>query len=193
MTAVSDADLVELAVDDPAWLAELPELEGVAGTAARLAFEAAGLDPGNGSRGWSISILACGDRRIAGLNQAFRGRAGPTNVLSWPAFALAPVRPGGLPPAPPAPAAPAAAGARQPLGDVAIALQTARREAAEAGIPLKDHVIHLILHACLHLLGFDHGTEEDAETMQGLERRALARIGVPDPYSRGDAAGPHPD
>jgi probable rRNA maturation factor len=57
---------------------------------------------------------------------------------------------------------------------------------------LKDHVIHLILHGCLHLLGFDHEAEADAETMEGIETRALARIGVADPYTRGDAGQPHP-
>lgn len=186
---MSGGDLVDLVVEDPAWLAELPGLERLAGTAARLAFEAAGLEPA----GWTISVLACDDARIARLNLDFRGRAGPTNVLSWPAFALAPMRPGGLPPAPPAAASPAPACSRRPLGDVAIALQTARREAAAAGIPLKDHALHLILHACLHVLGFDHATEADAETMEGLETQALARIGVADPYSRGDAARPHPD
>ena len=182
---VLDEELVELAVEEPAWLAEIPELERLAGTAARLAIEAAALPEG----AYSISVLACDDARIARLNEAFRGKAVATNVLSWPAFDLAPIRPGGLPPAPPAPAP----GGRQPLGDVAIALQTARAEAAASEIPLKDHVVHLILHACLHLLGFDHETEADAETMEGLESRALARIGVPDPYWRGGAGRPHPD
>ena len=189
MSLLSDADIVDLAVDDPCWLAELPELERIAGMAARLAFEAAGLEPG----GRSVSILACDDARIARLNRDFRGMDKPTNVLSWPAFPLAPLRPGGLPPAPPEPVA--GGGEREPqsLGDVAIALQTARREAEALGIPLKDHVVHLILHGSLHLLGFDHEREEDAETMEGLESRALARVGIPDPYLRGDADGPHPD
>ena len=182
---VSAEDLADLMIEDPAWLAVLPDLEAAAGTAARLAFEAAGLD----AERFSVSILACRDQRMAALNEDFRGRSGPTNVLSWPAFALEPIRRGGLPPAPPAPPP----GRRQPVGDVAIALQTARREADEYGIPLKDHVIHLILHGCLHLLGFDHETEEDAETMEGIETRALARIGIPDPYRRGGAGGPHPD
>lgn len=177
--------LAEVMIEDPAWLAVVPDLEAVAGTAARLAFEAAGLDPER----FSVSILACRDRRIAGLNRDFRGGEGPTNVLSWPAFALAPPRPGGLPPAPPAPPP----GRRQPVGDVAVALQTARHEAEALGIPLKDHAIHLILHGCLHTLGFDHETGEDAETMEGIERRALARVGIPDPYRRGGAGGSHPD
>lgn len=176
--------LVELVIEEPAWTEALPEIEALADTAARLALEAAGLDPTR----WTLCLLACDDGRIAGLNRDFRARAAPTNVLSWPAFELAPEHPGARPAAPPQ----SAAGLRQSLGDVAIALQTTRREAGASATPLKDHVIHLILHGCLHLLGFDHEAEEDAETMEGIETRALARIGVADPYMRGDAGQPHP-
>ena len=177
-------DLLELVIEEPAWTETLPEIEALAGTAARLALQAAGLDPTR----WTLCLLACDDGRIAGLNRDFRARAAPTNVLSWPAFELAPEHPGARPAAPPQ----SAAGLRQSLGDVAIALQTTRREAGASATPLKDHVIHLILHGCLHLLGFDHEAEADAETMEGVETRALARIGVADPYMRGDAGQPHP-
>ena len=176
--------LVELVIEEPAWSEAVPELEVLAGTAARLALEAAGLDPER----WSICVLACDDTRIAALNRDFRARSAPTNVLSWPAFELAPALPGERPAAPPQPAT----GPRQPLGDVAIALQTTCREAGASATPLKDHVIHLILHGCLHLLGFDHEAKADAETMEGIETRALARIGVADPYMRGDAGQAHP-
>ncbi len=183
--------LVELVIEEPAWTEALPGnearsgIEAAADTAARLALEATDLDPER----WTLCLLACDDARIAGLNREFRATAAPTNVLSWPAFELAPECPGGLPATPPQPAA----GPRQPLGDVAIALQTTCREAGECATPLKDHVIHLILHGCLHLLGFDHQAQKDAETMEGIETRALARIGVADPYTRGDAGQPHPD
>ena len=183
--------LVELVIEEPAWTEALPGNEARSGiaaaadTAARLALEATDLDPER----WTLCLLACDDARITGLNRDFRGKAAPTNVLSWPAFELTPEHPGALPAAPPQ----SASGPRQPLGDVAIALQTTRREAGESATPLKDHVIHLILHGCLHLLGFDHETHEDAETMEGIETRALARIGVADPYMRGDAGQPYPD
>ncbi|MHA1528964.1 MAG: rRNA maturation RNase YbeY [Alphaproteobacteria bacterium] len=177
--------LVELVIEEPAWTEAVPDIEALADTAARLALVTAGLDPGR----WTICLLACDDARIAGLNREFRARAEPTNVLSWPAFELAPERPGERPAPPPH----SAAGPRPSLGDVAIALQTTRREAGASSTPLKDHVIHLILHGCLHLLGFDHETGEDAETMEGIETRALARLGVADPYLRGDAGQPHPD
>ena len=123
-------------------------------------------------------VLACDDDRIAALNADHRGMARPTNVLSWPAFDLAPAAPGSRPPAPPM----AAPGAGLPLGDVAIALQTCLREAESAAIPLKTHVIHLILHSVLHLLGYDHQTEADAELMEGIESTAMTGAGFPDPY-----------
>ncbi len=69
-----------------------------------------------------------------------------------------------------------------PLGDVAIALGTVVKEAEAAGLPLKSHTMHLILHGCLHLLGYDHETPQDAELMEELERRALSRAGIADPY-----------
>lgn len=178
-------DLVDLIIEEPAWTEALPGIEDLAGTAARLALEVAGLNPER----WTICLLACDDARIAELNRNFRGKAAPTNVLSWPAFHLEPDHPGAHPAMPPL----TISGRRQPLGDVAIALQTTRREAEISATPLKDHVIHLILHGCLHLLGFDHEADEDAETMEGIETRALAILGVADPYMRGDAGQPHPD
>jgi len=182
---------IDLIIEEPAWTDALPGIEALPGiqvaadTAARLALEAADLEPGH----WTISLLACDDTRIAGLNRKFRGKSTPTNVLSWPAFDLAPKHPGAHPAPPPQ----GISGPPQHLGDVAIALQTTRREAEDNATPLKDHVIHLILHGCLHLLGFDHETDEDAETMERIETRALARIGVNDPYLRGDAGQPHPN
>lgn len=177
--------LVDLVVEESAWTEALPDIEALANTAAHLALSEAGLDPAR----WTLCLLACDDDRMAALNHDFRGKAAPTNVLSWPAFELTPKHPGGLPPTPPN----ATHGARQPLGDVAIALQTTRCEAEASAIPLKNHAIHLILHGSLHLLGFDHETDEDAETMERIETRALARIGVDDPYMRSDAGQPHPD
>lgn len=166
--------LIDLIVEDPGWIEALPDLEEVAETAGRMALEAAGLDPA----GYEIALLACDDARIAALNSDFRGLDKPTNVLSWPAQALAPAEPGGRPPHPemagPGPVA---------LGDVAIALQLVIREAESASLPLKNHAWHLILHGCLHLLGYDHVVPEDAALMEGLESRALMGAGLSDPYA----------
>ena len=165
--------LVELLVEEPAWEAALPELAAVAEQAAALALREAGQDPAR----WQIALLACSDARIAALNAQFRGKDRPTDVLSWPAFDTLPEAP-----------AP-----RTPLGDIAISLETIRGIAEEHAIPLKERVLHLILHGCLHLLGYDHQTARDAERMEGLERGAMARAGLPDPYGERGAARPLPE
>ncbi|MEM7499031.1 MAG: rRNA maturation RNase YbeY [Pseudomonadota bacterium] len=172
-----DAPVVDLVVETEAWVAALPDLAALGEIAAAAALSAAGLAPGD----HEIALLACDDARITALNTDFRGKPQPTNVLSWPTHPLAPPAPGRRPPPPPAPG---------PLGDVAIALETCIAEAEAAGLPLKDHVVHLILHGCLHLLGFDHRTDADAALMEEVERRQLARLGIADPYREGEAGGP---
>jgi len=170
--------LVELVLEAPEWASALPDLEALADAAARAALTGAGRDPA----AWSLSLLACDDGRIAALNGDFRGRSRPTNVLSWPAHDPVPADFATSPPD---------GGPRAHLGDVALALQTCAREAEEAGISLKDHATHLILHGVLHLLGFDHGTEAEAARMEDIERRAMAALGLSDPYNRGDAPRAH--
>ena len=166
--------VVDLVIEDEAWISALPGLADVAETAARMALDVLP----EGLRDAEICVLACNDGRIAGLNGDFRGKPVPTNVLSWPAQDLAPASPGGVPALPSAPET-----GPLMLGDVAIALQTTAREAENASRPLKSHVLHLILHGALHLLGYDHETPEDAEVMEGIERRAMMSAGYPDPYA----------
>ena len=157
---------VDVLIESHGWAeADLPAL---AERAARAALVDAGLDPD----AHEIALLACDDARIAALNADFRGKAAPTNVLSWPAAALSP---GEAPPA--------------ELGDVAIAHGVCAREASAQGKPFDAHVAHLVVHAVLHLLGHDHVEEADAALMEGAERRILAGMGLPDPYA-GDEAGP---
>lgn len=164
--------LVDLVVEDEGWHA-LPLAE-LAEQAAILALTARGVDPA----GTEISLLASNDTRIAELNGRFRGKAVATNVLSWPAFDLAPGNAGEVPSPPPR----GSADGPILLGDVAIALQTISREAQVADIPLKNHVLHLILHGCLHLLGYDHEDDVSAKVMEEIERHALMSAGIPDPY-----------
>ena len=171
----ADDPLVDLVVEESGWERALPDLHAIATRAAELALEVADLPADR----FAVALLACDDSRIAALNGQFRGKTQPTNVLSWPAFALAPDAAGEPPCQPPEPVA----GRRMPLGDVAIALQTVEREATSGRLPLKNHAFHLILHGCLHLLGYDHERLEDGELMEGLERQALARVGIPDPYA----------
>lgn len=118
-----------------------------------------------------ISLLLADDAAIRRLNATWRGQDRATNVLSFPAEDLTPEA---LPAEPPAGAF---------LGDLAIALETTRREAAAEGKPLAEHLAHLVVHGTLHLLGHDHQTDAQAATMEGLERRILADLGVGDPYA----------
>lgn len=157
---------VDLLIESPGW--EGTGLPALAERAVRAALEGAGLDPD----AHEVALLACDDDRIAALNEAFRGRAAPTNVLSWPAAEL---RPGDALPA--------------ELGDVAVAHGVCAREAAAQGKAFEAHVTHLLVHAVLHLLGHDHVGEADAALMEGAERRILERMGLPDPYA-GDDTGP---
>ena len=113
-----------------------------------------------------ISILFCNDAFIQKLNHQWRGIAKPTNVLSFPAaFAPGDKR------------APAA------LGDIVVAFETAANDADEAQIPLRAHVTHLLVHGFLHLVGYNHAADFEAKTMEGIERAALAKLGISDPYA----------
>lgn len=143
--------MIDIEVEDPAWSAALPEPETVVLPAAEAALDARG----------GVTILLTDDDSVAALNERFRGKAGPTNVLSFPA----PDNP------------------EDHLGDIALAYGVCAREAAEQGKPLAHHLQHLVAHGVLHLLGYDHLTEAEAEEMEALERRILAGLGVPDPYA----------
>lgn len=159
--------LVETSVEDKRWKGL--GLKTLAETSARAVLAELGLD----RKAYSIGLLGCDDARIAGLNGQFRGKAGATNVLSWPDRDLSPGRPGGVPDRP----APGGG-----LGSIAIAYETCDREAADQGKPMGDHVTHLIVHGTLHLLGYDHVDDSDAERMEGLEVKILASLGLSDPY-----------
>lgn len=182
--SLSARPVVEIVFDDPRWEAAGFDLQALADRAAAMALSAAETPPG----GWSVSLLATDDARIAGLNAAWRGKEAPTNVLSWPAFGLSPPAPGARPPHPPGPAPHDPPDEPVCLGDVALAWETSMREAEEAGLDAEAHLTHLLLHGVLHLLGYDHETDADAELMEGLESAALAAAGYADPYAADAAA-----
>jgi probable rRNA maturation factor len=117
-----------------------------------------------------LAIVLSNDSGIQALNRNWRGKDRPTNVLSFPA----------------APAVARSGKARLPspyIGDIVIAYQTTAREAVAEGKPFDHHLAHLAVHGFLHLLGYDHENDRDAETMENLERRILRRLAVPDPYA----------
>ena len=114
-----------------------------------------------------LSLVFTDDARMRVLNVGWRGKDKPTNVLSFPASpALAPGA--ALPPL---------------LGDIVLAAETVFGEAALDGKSVEHHLSHLIVHGLLHLLGYDHETDGQAEAMEAVERRALARLAIPDPYA----------
>jgi probable rRNA maturation factor len=122
-----------------------------------------------GPASYEATIVLTDDTEMRALNRTWRSKDEPTNVLSFPA--------GDVP------------GETGALGDVVIAFETAKAEADQTGIPLSDHVSHLVVHGVLHLLGFDHVEDAEAEQMEDLERKVLASLGIADPYGHGDEAG----
>jgi probable rRNA maturation factor len=112
----------------------------------------------------AMNVLLCDDARIRELNRQFRSIDKPTNVLSFPA-------------------PPMKIGTTTVLGDVAISFETVAREAFEEKKSLAAHTTHMAIHGMLHLLGYDHDTVQEAEAMEGIERRILARLGFADPYA----------
>lgn len=149
---------IEIEIEDEAWASALPDC---AATAERAALAALDGEAGD------VAILLAGDDAVQDLNARFRGKDRPTNVLSFPAAESARSCPEGAP----------------HLGDVALAYGVCRAEAEAQGKSLEHHLAHLVVHGVLHLLGYDHETDAEAETMEGAEREVLARLGVPDPYA----------
>jgi len=154
--------LIDIEIEDDGWLDVLPDAQTVveAGVAAALAaVEIEGQA--------DVVVLLCNDAEMRELNREYRKKDKATNVLSFPA-----------------PKAMRVKGVLEHLGDVALGLETCVREAEEQGKTLKNHVMHLSVHGTLHLLGYDHMTDEEAEEMESLERDILEGLGVPDPYAQ---------
>jgi probable rRNA maturation factor len=145
-----------VSIEDDAWLA-LGDAEKLVQEAVAAAFV---------GKPCTVDVLLTTDAEVRILNRDFRKQDKPTNVLSFPA-SLMPVPPGEM----------------AHLGDIVLAYETVAREAADAGKPLQHHVTHLIIHGTLHLLGYDHETDADAEKMESKERDILARFGIADPYA----------
>lgn len=130
---------------------------------ARAATAAFAATQGDGS--CEVTIVLADDAEQRALNQTWRGKDRPTNVLSFPA----------------GPGAPAAA--PRPLGDVVLACETVLKEALADGIAPADHAMHLVVHGVLHLLGHAHDDAAEADRMEALERTVLASFGIADPYA----------
>ena len=142
-----------------------PEAEAVIQRAIAAAAEAIDEDVAEAE----LAVMLTDDAGIRTLNNNWRGIDKPTNVLSFPA--LQPTSPQADDDVP------------RMLGDIAIAYETTRREADEEEKPFDDHLSHLAVHGFLHLVGYDHENDEDAEEMESLEQQILAQLGISDPYA----------
>ena len=157
----------EVLVVADCWQAE-PDAEAVIHRAIAAAAEIAAADVGEAE----IAVMLTDDSGIRTLNCNWRGIDKPTNVLSFPA----------LPPT----GAVGPDDAPRMLGDIAIAFETTRQEADDEQKPFDHHLGHLAVHGFLHLIGYDHETDDDAEAMEALETEILAQLGIPDPYADRD-------
>jgi probable rRNA maturation factor len=152
---------VEIVETSPLWRAS-PAVEQLARRAIEASCEASGVKILDGAE---VSLQLSDDAQIRALNGRWRGVDKPTNVLSFRASANGKIA-----------AAPL-------LGDIVVAFETAELEAAQEGTTLPDHVAHLVVHGFLHLLGFDHQSAFEADRMEALETRILAKLGIADPYA----------
>ena len=156
------AVVIEIAVEAEAW----KKMSGAEDT-VRQAIEATVADAGPATA--EVGVVLTDDARVRDLNRNWLGNDKATNVLSFPA--------------PEAPETEA-----RFLGDVVFAFETIRSEAEGEQKPFQRHLAHLTVHGVLHLLGFDHVRDQDAEIMEARERQILARLGIPDPYARTEPA-----
>ncbi|MCF6233631.1 MAG: rRNA maturation RNase YbeY [Rhodobacteraceae bacterium] len=163
--------IIELNIEDPRWTGL--DLEQISNAAFDASLAHLGIDAEN----TEISVLACSDAKITRLNTDFRAKPSATNILSWPANDLM-AQAAGTRPDPPEPDI----AGDMPLGDIAIAWETCQREAIQAGIQMTDHVTHLLVHAVLHLLGYDHIRDPDATLMIKNEVEILGKLGISNPY-----------
>jgi probable rRNA maturation factor len=162
--------MLDIAIDaDPEW--DSSDWGALARSAAEAAIaESAFPQLGRGVREVELSIRLTSDEEVRALNAEWRGKDRPTNVLSFPMS-----EPDDLADA-------AGDGPELMLGDIILARGVCVAEAAEKAIPVEKHAAHLMVHGTLHLLGYDHHDDDEAEDMEAREVRALARLGIADPY-----------
>jgi len=152
--------LIDIEIEDARWLEALPDAAAIVETGVTAA-----LNAGDLPEQADVVVLLCDDAEMRALNRDYRSKDKATNVLSFPA-----------------PKSMRAPGMTH-LGDIALGYETCAREAAEQGKSLKNHILHLSVHGALHLLGYDHVRDDEAEEMEALERAILKGLNAPDPYA----------
>ncbi len=158
----ADILILEIQVDEVAW-SELPDLEKLLRRAALATESVLGRDLSDAV----VTIALASDEQVAEQNLRWRGKSQPTNVLSFPAPRDMP-----LPPDEP-----------RPLGDIMLAAGVVRREARQQEKPLAEHSVHLAVHGILHIMGYDHINEAEANEMERLEIDILGVLGISNPYA----------
>jgi probable rRNA maturation factor len=151
---------VDIVVESSLWVAHAGAEAAIRRAVAAAA--PAGLDAAE------LAVLLADDARGREMNAHWRGKDTATNVLSFPA-------------------APGPGPGPRHLGDIVLAYETVEREAGAQDKPFDHHLVHLVVHGFLHLIGYDHDTDDEAEEMERRERDILARLGIPDPYAARDA------
>ena len=160
--------MTEVLVVADCWQTE-PDAEAVIHRAIATAAEIVSAGPTKAVGEAELAVMLTDDAGIRTLNNNWRGIDKPTNVLSFPALQpRGPQRENDAP---------------RMLGDIAIAYETTRREADDEQKPFAHHLSHLAVHGFLHLIGHDHEKDQEAETMESLEREILSQLGIPDPYA----------
>jgi probable rRNA maturation factor len=154
MIAQSPEFRVQWLVKDKRWSKILPSYKKIATAALKHLPHTPHEDAGS----YEISVLLTNDKEVHALNKKFRQKDKPTNVLSFPD------------------------GENGYLGDIAMSLDTLQREAKEENKPLENHFTHLLIHGVLHLMGYDHETDEEQNEMESLEIKILKKLDIPNPY-----------
>ncbi len=174
---MADACAVQIAMPNDVWMRALPDFNDFV---AKVVYEAI-RSSGRVFSDSEVSVVLSDDRELRILNKEYRGIDQATNVLSFPgegvdededSFTFL--------------------GRPRMLGDILLAFETTQREAAAAGKALRDHVAHLLVHGALHLLGYDHERDADAEVMERLECDILEKMGIADPYEIAASPKPNP-
>jgi probable rRNA maturation factor len=162
---------LEIALDaDEEWDSSSFWLPIVRRAAEAAIAESAFPDLAEAERPVEISVTLTGDEEVRALNAKWRGKDKPTNVLSFPMADERDLTRANL------------AASELLLGDIVLARGVCEAEAADKGVSVEDHAVHLLVHGTLHLLGYDHHDDSDAVDMEAREVRALERIGIGNPY-----------
>ena len=167
--------MLDIAIDaDPEWDSSSGWDSLVRRAAEAAIAESAFPQLASSPRAIELSVRLTGDDEVRALNAEWRGKDKPTNVLSFPQMEAEQI------------AMAEAEGPELMLGDLVLAREVCQREAAEKAIPLEEHAAHLVVHGTLHLLGYDHHDDDSTDDMESREVRALARLGIADPYGDRD-------